>query len=252
MKTHLLLLLFLPFFSIAQKKDYPSLAAINWTGEGAAVKKNPLWVKSIAPIALGLTSALVYSPAIKTDIQNWVLEPFNGYHTTLDDYIQYAPIIEMYAFDALKVPARNSVWNQTKYLVMAELTTAGIVHLMKNTFKIKRPDGSAHTSFPSGHTGQAFVTSQVLFNEYYQTRPLLGISGYLFSGATGALRVINNRHWVPDVLMGAGIAILMTNIIYHFEPLKDWNPWHKNPNIQASFIPQIQNDTYGFNLKVAF
>ena len=250
MKTSLLLLFFIPIFAMAQRNDFPTLKKINWTGEGAAVKKNKLWVKSITPFALGITGAFLNKPAIKTDIQNWVLPPFNGYHTSLDDYIQYAPIIEMYAFDALKIPARNSVWNQTKYLVIAELTTAGIVHLMKNTFKIKRPDGSANTSFPSGHTGQAFVTSQVLFNEYYQTRPLLGISGYAFSISTGALRVINNRHWVPDVLMGAGIAILVTNLVYHFEPLKNWNPWKRESNIRANFIPHINNELVGGQLKI--
>ena len=254
MKIALIALLLVPTFAMAQEKTkLPRFDKINWFGESLNLKTNSWQKKIIVPSVFMIAGLSLNTMATKTKIQDIVRAPFNDYKTNLDDYIQYAPIVTMYAADLFKTPARNSVWTQSKYLVISELVTAGIVHLLKNTTKIARPQSATLTSFPSGHTGQAFVASQMLFNEYYRTRPLLGLSGYVFAGATGALRVINNRHWVPDVLMGAGIAILVTNLVYYFEPLKNWNPF-KKMNSDASFIilPELRNDTYGMNVKIVF
>lgn len=236
-----------------ERTKIPRYEKIKWTGEVLDLKMNAWQKKIIVPTTLMVTGLSLNTMDTKTKIQDFVRAPFNNYKTSLDDYIQYAPIAMMYGADLLKIPARNSVWNQSKYLVFSELITASIVHLLKNTTKIARPQSSTLTSFPSGHTGQAFVASQVLFNEYYRTRPLLSLSGYAFAGATGALRVINNRHWVPDVLMGAGIAILVTNLVYYFEPLKDWNPFKKRTSDTSILVfPQLNNDLYGMQMKIVF
>ena len=39
------------------------------------------------------------------------------------------------------------------------------------------------------------------------------IGGYTTATAVGALRILN-KHWLPDVLAGAGIGILSTNLVY--------------------------------------
>ena len=254
MKIFIAIALLFPYNSFAQKNTKsPRLESINWIDQGIDLKMNSWQKKVMVPTAFMIAGLSLNTMETKTKIQDILLEPFNGYKTTLDDYIQYAPIATMYAADLLKTPARNNIWNQTKYLAISEIVTAGIIHLLKNTTKIARPNSSTLTSFPSGHTGQAFVASQLLFNEYYRTRPLLGLSGYAFAGATGALRIINNRHWVPDVLMGAGIAILVTNLVYYFEPLKKWNPF-KNVKSDATLIllPNLQNDTYGMQMRFVF
>jgi membrane-associated phospholipid phosphatase len=185
----------------------------------------------------------------KTKLQEDFRKPFNNFETRVDDVLPLAPVGIMYSADLLKLKARNSVWNQTKYLAISEITSVGIVLILKNTLKILRPDSSSYNSFPSGHTTIAFTSSQVLFNEFYQTNKIVACSGLLFSISTGSLRVINNRHWVPDVLMGAGIGILVTNLVYHIEPLKNWNPWKKwNKNL--SFQPSISTDYLGANFKL--
>ncbi len=253
MKKYALLFLIFPLLLTAQTDSKFRYQKIKWTGDALDLPKQSLLVKSIVPLTLTGAAFAINGDQFKMDLQTKILKPFDGYSTSLDDYIQYAPIVELYAFDMLKFKARNSVWNQTKFLIISEAVTSGIVHLLKNTLKVQRPDNSSFTSFPSGHTSQAFVASQVLFNEYYQTNKLIGLSGYLFSGATGALRVINNRHWVPDVLLGAGIAILVTNTVYHFEPLKNWNPWKKkNNDLSINFIPSLQNNNYSGTFLMTF
>ena len=177
------------------------------------------------------------------------------FRTRVDDYIHYIPILAMYGADLFKVPAKNTVWNQTKYLVISEIVTSGIVHGLKRGLGIQRPNNGAANAYPSGHTSQAFVQSQVLFNEFRNTAPVFASSGYVFAIATGTLRVLNNRHWVPDVLLGAGIGILVTNLVYHFEPLKNWNPFEKRKNrnnaqLNMSFIPSVQPDFLGGRLHI--
>lgn len=189
----------------------------------------------------------------KYGLQTLIQQPFNGFKTEIDDYIQYAPIAMMYVADLFHVKSKNTPWNQTKFLAMSELGTAAIVQLLKYTLRIERPDHSKFNSYPSGHASQAFVASQVLFNEYRETHPLLAYSGFLFSISTGTLRIVNNRHWVPDVLLGAGIGILVTNLIYHYEPLKDWNPLSKKKRkIDTGFFPSFREDYIGGHLTIKF
>ena len=78
-----------------------------------------------------------------------------------------------------------------------------------------RPDGTSANSWPSGHTATAFVGATLLHKEYGLTRsPWWSVAGYGVATATGVMRVLNNRHWVSDVMSGAGIGILSTELGY--------------------------------------
>lgn len=225
---------------------------INWLEFNLNTPKQPLWKKSITPIALGVSSLILNNKDTKQKLQLTVQKPFNGYTTNLDDYIQFAPIGIMYSADLFKIKAEHSIWNQSKYLFISNALTGLIVLGLKHATHIERPDGSSFTSYPSGHTAQAFVTSQVLYNEFKNTNKLLAYSGYLFSISTGTLRVVNNRHWVPDVLLGAGMGILITNVIYHFEPLKNWTPkfLKKKKDYSFQFNPTFNDQYVGANFKL--
>lgn len=224
---------------------------INWATYELNTKKNPLWKKSILPLSLSISALSINTLPLKQDIQNSIRAPFNGYTTTLDDHIQYIPIGLMYTADAFKLKAEHSVWNQTKYLFLSELAAGGIIQILKHTLKIERPDQSSNTSFPSGHTGLSFVAAQVLRNEFKNTQPFFAYSGFVFAVSTGTLRIVNNRHWLPDVLLGAGIGILVTNIIYHYEPFKNWNPFKKNKSdLSLQFYPTLNDKFTGINIKL--
>ena len=89
------------------------------------------------------------------------------------------------------------------------------VNSIKYTSKEMRPDGSSANSWPSGHTATSFAGATILHKEYGLTRsPWYSIAGYGVATATGVMRVLNNRHWVSDVLSGAGIGILSTELAY--------------------------------------
>jgi len=249
-----LLLLFIGLFfsfQVAAQTD------TSQTNQKLKPERGNYFNRAWGPIGLAVISVDLLRDSTKYGLQDMVRSVVaDTFRTHVDDWIHYVPVVTMYAADLFKVPAKNTVWNQTKFLAMSEIVTSGIVLGLKYSLGIQRPNNGAHNAYPSGHTSQAFVQSQVLFNEFRETAPLLAASGYLFAVTTGTLRILNNRHWVPDVLLGAGIGMLVTNTIYYFEPLKDWNPFdkmkRKNNTLQMQFVPSIRTDYFGGNLRLRF
>ncbi len=155
--------------------------------------------------------------------------------TSADDYLVFVPIAEIYAADILGGRPVHSAFDQTKYLAFSEIITVALVQSLKRITNVTRPDGTPH-SFPSGHTTQAFMGATALYLEYKDTNMPLSYSGYVIGSVAGILRMTNNRHWISDVLAGAGIGMLVTRLVYYFEPLKNWQPF-ENRNHTLTIIP---------------
>ncbi|MDA3906250.1 MAG: phosphatase PAP2 family protein [Bacteroidales bacterium] len=238
MRIILNLLILTVFLNSVDTKAQSSIQAIDST------KSISLLKRSIIPVTLISLGILANNSNFEKELQiNLRNKVGNSYELRIDDFLQYAPIAEMYTADALGIKAKNHWFDQTKYLLISNLISSTITHSVKRITQKDRPNGSPY-SFPSGHTTLAFTNAAVLFNEFYETAPVLAYSGYAFATTTGAFRMINNKHYLSDVLVGAGIGILVTELVYHFEPFKDFNPFKKKKNI--TFLPQISNDNYGF------
>lgn len=143
-----------------------------------------------------------------------------GFRHSYDDYLQYAPAAIMLAMKAAGVEGRSS-WGR---MLVSDAFSVGTMVLLVNGLKYsvqrERPDGSANNSFPSGHTATAFMTATMFHKEYGLTRsPLYSVLGYSLATATAVSRQLNNRHWVSDVLVGAGIGILSVELGYYFADL---------------------------------
>ena len=200
--------------------------------------------KSIIPVALISIGVIANNSNCEKQLQeNLRNKVGNDYKFKIDDYLPFVPIVEMYSADAFGVKARNHWFDQTKYLFISNVITSMITHGLKLITDKPRPDGTPH-SFPSGHTSFAFTNATVLMNEFNKTSPVLAYSGYIFATTTGAFRMINNKHWLSDVLVGAGIGIFVTELVYYFEPFKKFNPFKKTRNI--TLTPQIDERNYGF------
>ncbi len=138
-----------------------------------------------------------------------------NFHSEIDNYTQFSGIALTAGLKMAGVEGRSS-WPR---LFASSLTSYGVmaafVNGIKYTASEMRPDGSTRNSWPSGHTATAFVGATILHKEYGLTRsPWYSIAGYSVATATGVMRVLNNRHWVSDVLSGAGIGILSTELAY--------------------------------------
>lgn len=216
-----------------------------------SLKTRELLYKSIAPVTLITTGLILNNSDFEIRIQENIRNKVgNDFHNSIDDYAQYIPIAELYIADMFVVKSKNHWFDQTKYLFISNLISSLITHGLKSTVNKVRPDGSENNSFPSGHTSFAFTNATVLFNEFNGSSPLLAYSGYAFATTTATFRVLNNKHWVSDVLVGAGIGIIVTNLVYYFEPLKSFNPFIKSDRI--TLVPIMDRGKYGAYFSYTF
>ncbi len=136
------------------------------------------------------------------------------FHRTLDNYLQVTPAAITVGLKALGVPSRSS-WGR---LALSSALSAGMMATVVNGLKYSthqtRPDGTDTRSFPSGHTATAFTTATILSKEYGHLSPWVSVGAYAVATTTGLMRIANNKHWLSDVMAGAGIGILSTEFGY--------------------------------------
>ncbi len=155
------------------------------------------------------------------EVREEILEHNDQFHTNIDNYLQFAPAASVYLLNIAGVKGKNNFKNRTILFGMSTLIMAGTVFGLKKLTHQLRPDGSAYNSFPSGHTAAGFSGAEFMAQEFRSYSPWLKYSGYLMGTATGVLRIYNNKHWLADVIAGAGIGILSTKASYWlFEKMK--------------------------------
>src|SRR5262249_13889217 len=90
-------------------------------------------------------------------------------------------------------------------LLQALAVSNGLVQTLKHTTRRERPDGSAATSFPSGHASDTFAAATALERH-------LGWKGavpaYAFASYVAISRLHDNRHYLSDVVFGSTVGII--------------------------------------------
>lgn len=136
------------------------------------------------------------------------------FHRPFDNYTQYIPAVVMYGMKAAGVKSRSSWGRMILSDALSAAIMAGSVQYLKHSTNITRPDGSDNHSFPSGHTATAFMTATMLSKEYGHLSPWVSVGSYALATTTGLMRVANNKHWISDVMVGAGFGIISTEMGY--------------------------------------
>lgn len=149
-------------------------------------------------------------------LRNEYLPHFNRH---ADDYLQFVPAAVMAGLKAAGVESRSSCGRMLASDAFSAVLMTSVVQTLKSTTQVERPDGSNRHSFPSGHTATAFMTATMLNKEYGHISPWIGVGAYTVASATGLMRMANNKHWLSDVLTGAGIGILSTEAGYYIADL---------------------------------
>ena len=192
--------------------------------------KHPV-LKSIAfpvgLIGLGVYNKWENAVLNRFEIKNWRDKNFPNFYNRADDAMQLIPIGLVYGLDIMNVKARNDLLNRTILLVKTEILVNGITQFLKNTTQVTRPSGTNKHSFPSGHTAQAFAAATFMHKELGHHSVWISIGAYTMATTVGAFRILNNKHWSSDVLVGAGIGILGTNLVYLTHRYK----WGKRPDL---------------------
>lgn len=201
----------------------------------------------IIPVALITTGLILKSNPIQNILQQDSQSRFGkGFHTKIDDYLQFVPAAQVLTGDLLGFKSKHCFKQKIANLAISNILVGGVTFLGKSSAKDLRPDGSANNSFPSGHTATAFNNATLLFLEYKDSNIWFASSGFLFATVTGALRVANNRHWSGDVAAGAGIGMSIGLIVSYWNPFK----FDNTNNKKLGFVgyPLINDDTVGIGL----
>lgn len=130
----------------------------------------------------------------------------------VDDYLEWGMLGWVFVCDLMGKEKHN--WVDQLFLVtMAEGMNAVMTRTVKHTVNETRPDGRPY-SFPSGHTANAFLGAHIAYKEFKDSSPVLAYSGYALALFVAGSRIYNNRHWVADVIAGAGFGILSVELSY--------------------------------------
>ncbi|GAB4038537.1 phosphatase PAP2 family protein [Spirosoma gilvum] len=140
------------------------------------------------------------------------------FRTHADDFLQYGPAVTWAGLSLAGVKGRSQPLDRILIGLLAYGISSGVVLGLKHTTNELRPDGSNYFSFPSGHTANAFTGAALLDREFRGVSPWIPIGGYAMATSTGILRVVNDKHWISDVLVGAGIGLLSTEVAYRVYP----------------------------------
>ena len=140
--------------------------------------------------------------------------------------------------------AKTDIKNRTAILLKAEVIMFASVTLLKNSTHVIRPDGSNDKSFPSGHTAQAFLGAVMIQREYGNKSIWYPVAAYTVATSVGVFRILNDKHYTSDVLVGAGIGMLSANIAYWTHQYK----WNKNVVV----MPTYSNRAVGVYFAMTF
>ena len=215
----------------------------------------PSYKKLIVPtVFIGFGMVSLSSDALKNlnSSTKYEIGEHQPKHITLDNYTQYLPAAMVYGYNLAGIKGKHNLKERTIIYGTSQLISAAIVLPLKHLVKEERPDGTNHLSFPSGHTTTAFSSAHFLFREYQDENIWLAISGYTIAIFTGVYRTLNNKHWVGDVVAGAGFGILSTELAYWLFPTVNKLFNKKESNTITMIYPVLEPKSLGAGLVLNF
>ena len=221
MKSFICILLVLFQFTIEKSVGAVHESSLRFSVSGPEVQDSISQMSVVEykfkPKSLILPASLITVGAIGTAIDG-----MNDFHLfsrkdsvkkiRIDDYMEWGMLGWVFVCDLMGKEKHNWV-DQLCLVAIAEGFNAAMTRTVKHAVGEIRPDGGPH-SFPSGHTANAFLGAHIAWKEFKESSPVLAYSGYALATFVACSRLYNNRHWVADVVAGAGFGILSVELAY--------------------------------------
>lgn len=204
-------------------------------------------------IGYGLISFAGKNPIRSLDLttKNELQEDHPLFAAHADNYLQFSPAAIVFAMNLAGIKGKHHIGDAAGIYLMSMAIMTGSVTTLKHITKRERPDHSVFNSFPSGHTATVFASAEFLKQEYGERYPWMTYAGYAIATGTGTLRMYNNRHWLSDVVAGAGFGILSTKLSYMLYPEVRKLLFGRKATA-FSFMPSYQDRNPGFYLSGSF
>ena len=206
----------------------------------------------IAPAALITVGALGVNQGwfkeINRNVRNEIQDWSGGKHFKADDYVQYAPAVVNVFLGFTGVKAKHPFRERLAATLTASAALTIMVNGVKYTVREKRPDSGRRNSFPSGHTATAFMGAELMREEYGNA---WGAGAYAVATGVAFLRLYNDRHWLNDVIAGAGVGILAARVGYWLLPrerkLFRWDKKKQTMTLIPTYSPESQTMGLAFS-----
>jgi membrane-associated phospholipid phosphatase len=206
-------------------------------------------IPPVALIAYGVSSFIIH-PVRRFDLYIFSETEKTGpnFHTKAESYFQFGPIAMVYGLDLVGVEGKNRFIDRTALLGLSGGFLGFSELITKHTTHRLRPNNTDYLSFPSGHTGIAFMGAEFMAQEFSSKSFLYSVIGYSFAVTTGVFRLYNRDHWFSDVVAGAGFGILSTKAAYLVYPYIRNKLTHKDKKGKSTMImPVYQNGVPGLS-----
>jgi membrane-associated phospholipid phosphatase len=245
-----LMLAVLPFSTFA---DTPVDSATVEAFPEVKLQKRPSRL-IISTAMLGLGAAAIKNPALRDlnrSVRQHVLSTKPNVDHHFEDNIRHIPSATAFLLQAVGVKGRNNLLGKATVYALATTIADQTASRLKTVSRHQRPDGSDFRSFPSGHATTAFVAAEFLRKEYGDKSPWIAIAGYATASSVAGLRVYHNKHWLTDVMAGAGVGILSTNLAYFLHE-KAKNLKNRKGMQRLSMLPAVRYGEVGLGLRYEF
>ncbi len=250
MKKILLVLFFIPVLLHAQTENDSVLQIKKFPETTSGLKFSP--AQLIVPaslIGLGVYEIAVDNHQLDKKIRKEVEK--HDWNTSVDDLLPFVAPASVYVLNWCGDRGKHNFIDRSVILGTSAVFVTAPVFLLKEVTKVERPDGDGEDSFPSMHTAIAFMGAEFMRQEYVDKSIWYGIAGYGIATCTGFLRIYNNRHWLSDVLTGAGIGILGTKAAYWLYP--EIRKFYSGTRFdQAIILPYASSTGFGLSISARF
>lgn len=173
----------------------------------------------------------------------------------VEDYLLLVPAAAVYTLNMMGVKGQNNLVDRSIIYGMSNALANGIGFGVKKLGIEQRPDSSDNFSFPSGHTAEAFVSAEFFHQEYKgRLHWTATAAAYGVAVTVAALRMYHNKHWLSDVVAGAGVGIASTRFSYYLYPVvKHWIFGSRKVRQDIAIYPSNNgNGGYGIGLVYQF
>lgn len=200
-----------------------------------------------ALVAVGAVSVGI-KPLVKA--RKWINSEIGVHNCApLDDYLQYLPAAGYLFLDFAGMKSKRPFVDRVVVGATGAIIAAALTRSIKLCVNEQRPTGSRNNSFPSGHSATAFLGAELLRQDYGLTA---GVCGYVVASGVGVMRILNGRHWLNDVLAGAGIGILSARAAEWLLPFnRRWLGLDRRRGDAALLIPSYSPATRSLALNAA-
>ena len=239
--------------SVAQTADDYINVAVE-TDVDSLTSDQPLHFNAKSFILPGALMTLGIAGAIESDVtaNDFIHDQFEHHHSrySIDDYLRFAPSVAHLTLGFIPgVESKHSFRDRLLISATSHAICVGLSWSLKHCVHENRPDGLDKHSFPSGHVALAFTGAELVRVEYGNT---YGIAAYAMAAGVAYCRIHNNRHWLNDVLMGAGIGIGSARLAQWLLPYEQrlfHSTKKESPTIAA--IPTYNIENKAFTLTTA-